>query len=378
MKTKVIGLLTVVVVLAVAGTAAQAEDFVLRDSEHLNVGTSYTQGILFGDSTADVGGDGYISRAYVNNEAMLHVRGNRYPESVEKAYVYNNGRVEISRGKISTIDAHDNSHVDISGGSVSGFVRIMDIRLFAPERVNISGGTVNILSLIFRIEGNEQFSFTGNPTDVAQHGILVRKGTVNSFELSYLYTTGNSHADISGGSIGSIFAHDNSHVGISGGSVSDKYNGLLLLDSSHADISGGSVNYLNANGNSTTTISGGEVSNCQPHDTGTVDITGGNVDLLRPHDSSTTILHGYDFHATGGLTLREFGIIEGIPQYEVLGSGLLIGQWRDGTDWVTTIINQASHATVLAVPEPATLAMLALGGLALLRRKRSPGRASDD
>jgi hypothetical protein len=54
----------------------------------------------------------------------------------------------------------------------------------------------------------------------------------------------------------------------------------------------------------------------------------------------------------------------------VLGTGLLSGEWFDGTRWTVNIQTNASGATILAIPEPATLSLLALGGLAVMRRRR--------
>ena len=84
------------------------------------------------------------------------------------------------------------------------------------------------------------------------------------------------------------------------------------------------------------------------------------MDFLHAWGDSVITLHGYDFWASAGLY---------IDGGQVTGQGVLVGIWADGTHWTTAVSNWHG-ATILLVPEPATLSLLAVGGLALLRRKR--------
>jgi hypothetical protein len=85
------------------------------------------------------------------------------------------------------------------------------------------------------------------------------------------------------------------------------------------------------------------------------------VSYLRASQSSVVTFHGRDFGLHGGLWL---------DGDRVLGTGLLTGEWTDGTPWAVNILDNASTATIRAIPEPATLLLLALGGAVLVLRRR--------
>ena len=55
---------------------------------------------------------------------------------------------------------------------------------------------------------------------------------------------------------------------------------------------------------------------------------------------------------------------------KVLGTGDLYGKWFDGTAWAISIYEHNAGATIQLVLELATLSLLALGGLAMIRRRR--------
>jgi hypothetical protein len=163
--------------------------------------------------------------------------------------------------------------------------------------------------------------------------------------------------DISSGWVEFLDAYRGSRVAISGGGVER----LGLCGTSDAIIFGGSVGRLDAPGHSNVAISGGSVGELRTGSNSAVTISGGRIDQLRAYDRSSITIHGYDFQATAGLSL---------VGDQVLGTGLLTGKWFDGTAWTIPIDYQGSRATILAIPEPATLALLAMGlGLLALRRR---------
>jgi len=204
---------------------------------------------------------------------------------------------------------------------------------------------------------------------------------VSGGSVDYIRASGTSTVNVSGGSVLSLDAYYSSTVNVSAGSVSfvDAYHSSTVDisagsvsridaydESSTVNISGGSVGSVIAHDASTVDISGGSVGSVIAHDASTVDISGGSVSSLYAYDDSAVDIHGYDFRTTAGLTL---------DGDNVLGTGVLTGKWygQDDTMWAMTISTNAAAATIRVVPEPATLSLLALGGLVLVRRRRRGG-----
>jgi hypothetical protein len=170
-----------------------------------------------------------------------------------------------------------------------------------------------------------------------------------------------SSVDISGGSVTHVYANNTSSVHLSGGSVGNLY----VYGDNSVDVSGGTISQLLAYNHCNVDFSDGKVSAVWAYDTSSVDLSGGDVFSLFALGTSATTFHGYDFTATSGLT---------VDGDEVLGTGVLAGRWLDGTAWTVSIQSHDPGATILAIPEPSTLALLALGGIGMLIRRRTARR----
>ena len=124
--------------------------------------------------------------------------------------------------------------------------------------------------------------------------------------------------------------------------------------------------------------------------TGVINFTGtvmtdptGLADLSIQLTAGETILSGWDFDtdlATGEEVLLSFHVGDG---YDIESLNIWhyddLGNWAayDATDiaysggWVSFTVDGFSGYSVTNVPEPATMSLLVLGGLALIRRRHN-------
>ena len=238
------------------------------------------------------------------------------------AAIFNNGGThDITWATLDDVDVSQKTTVNLlSGGSIGGNLRVYDNSI-----VTVSG---EISYYLLAYDGSQVSMYCGSTT--------------------YLQAHGNSEVDIFGGSIGShLIAADNSIVTLSGGSIGD---------------------YLLAKGNSRASISGGSMSDLLAYDSSQVTVSGGSIGLeLKAEGSAILTIHGSDFSVDGQpfgygeLTSMLHGYYGNEPHRYltgILASGdLLNNDFRIGND-----------ASIVLVPEPATLLLLGLGAV-MLRRK---------
>ncbi|KKM02169.1 hypothetical protein LCGC14_1785700 [marine sediment metagenome] len=186
-------------------------------------------------------------------------------------------------------------------------------------------------------------------------GILYDSSTANVVaggRIASVYVNDAGGLINSGGAIAWLRAYDTGSVEFSAGT----FNKLDAYETSNVVISGGELyGSLSAYDGSSVIISGGELGSLSVEDNSTAEVSGGVVSILAGLETSIVTFRGYDFRATAGLRLEND---------TVLGTGILTGKWFDKTPWIVDI--RQNRATIRVVPEPSTLALLAMGAIGLL------------
>jgi hypothetical protein len=180
-----------------------------------------------------------------------------------------------------------------------------------------------------------------------------------------MYTTVNW---LDGGSIDepySLRGYEHSRINIRGGYIRELYS----YGSSQVDISGGSIFWFTSWNSSQVNISSGSIFWLNSSGSSHVDIIGGAIDGdLWLWDNGTIRIFGSDFAVDGqNVGYGELtSILGGSPWAEpyrhltgtLLSGELINNNFRIGYD-----------ASIILIPEPATLALFSIGILYLRRRK---------
>jgi len=282
---------------------------------------------------------------------------------------------------------------------IIGVLLFLSMSVQAYTEINFDDGQTHIIDYAI----NEDVANVRNNTSVIlnQGGVMDSEVYVydeSSFQLlggqiSGLFqgisAHGQSEIIISDGIVGGyVYTYDNSQATIEGGSIG---NLVYTLGNSNVAVSGGQM-MLWVSQNSTVTVSGGEFVHLLSFAEGYLEMTGGEIDgTLRVTDNSIAVVsggtfndfilsaseiifQGADFMVNGnpveyGASLRDYAIPTSYNGGTWLG-GIITGTLENGGVLNNQFYIAETDADIVCVPEPCTLTLLSLGGLALSRRRK--------
>jgi hypothetical protein len=143
-------------------------------------------------------------------------------------------------------------------------------------------------------------------------------------------------------------------------------------DFTTVDMIGGSVYVFQTYDYTTVNLYGGELTGqVAMWDSSTMNIYSGSVALDTPQFTDSSVLNIHGGNVSMGAPYTEGSSIINIYGYDFGPLGFtLTGYLSDGTPFEFTELTHAqSHINLIVIPEPATVFLLAVGALALRRRR---------
>jgi hypothetical protein len=180
----------------------------------------------------------------------------------------------------------------------------------------------------------------------------------------YVYND-DTVVDMLGGFVEGLATYDGSTVNVTAGSI----NTLDATDFSTANVSGGSVLTLAAYDSATVKLfPNGSVFSLDSAGAGTAYMSGGITEYARAGESSTMNLYGGTvtnyMNAWGSSTVNIYGY--NFTYDPLAGSwdgGQLTGFWLDDTAFTIDLYSRETYSHINLIPEPSSLALLAVGAL---------------
>ncbi|MGD0078446.1 MAG: PEP-CTERM sorting domain-containing protein [Sedimentisphaerales bacterium] len=238
--------------------------------------------------------------------------------------------------------------------------------------------TIVILALLVNIypmkaiAANKTFTSSGQilPGETWNNVYIQNIGTIvdmSGGQVNYLSIQGANYFNMSGGQINTyIYAENGSTVNIYDGIVNLSSDFIVdgsLTSISHLNIMGGNVTakVLKAYPTSNIEFTGGILNFDTFNIMGELTIKGGSLNVnyayigYGPYPAMVNVYgYGFNYNPTGGN----------------LGEGILTGYLLDNNFFSINGLSESEFQSFNLIPEPATLALFAIGSLAILRRRR--------
>ena len=284
------------------------------------------------------------------------------------------GTVNISGGEIgSSTDFNSNSNVTISGGNFGGNIDF-------NGAVTFSGGT-------FGSNFNINSTATGVVFDVTDGGVIIEIDTIPEFFADVVINGGDfggsaefeagTTSVINDGSFGNNVEALGELLTINGGTFGNNFDVGTSIVPSTLIVNGGTIDFLDIDGGSTVFLNGGDTSNnIDVGRGGTLNITGGDFTTGILAAEGDVDLFGSAFFIDGvAITGSDVFADEGSVLTGILNDGssveldlFLFSQTRDF--FAGGLTAGGTNITIVAVPEPGSLSLLAIGALGLISRRR--------
>jgi hypothetical protein len=138
-----------------------------------------------------------------------------------------------------------------------------------------------------------------------------------------------------------------------------------------------SINTLNISNDVTVTMNGGGVNQFYMYGDSSLTMYDGSIADLYLYDNTTASFYGgsssMDWYIDPANTgwVKMYGHLDRFDPYGPYGEGTMHGTWlSNGYSFNIDLAGHGAYSHIQFVPEPATLVMLGLGGLAILKRRK--------